>query len=133
VRLGEQRVDALLDHAAPLPERHLLRPSLRDERARPLALLNDARDFQLAIRLHDRVGRDFQLQRQRADRRQLFAGMKQAGCHQVLHLVDDLAIDRHAVGQVDRDVQWVCASVGQFKCMGTLIQFAGAVKRGWRK
>ena len=81
VRLGQQRVDALLDHTAPFPQRHLLRTPLRDERARPAALVNDSRDLQFAVRLHDRVWRDLQLQRQRPDGRQLFAGLKQPGCH----------------------------------------------------
>ena len=129
VRLGQQRVDALLDHTAPFPKRHLLRTPLRDERARPLALVNDSRAFQFAVRLHDRVWRDLQLQRQRPDGRQLFAGLKQPGGDQVFDLVDDLAVDRHAVGQVDGDVQGAGVGPCQFKCMGTLIQFSGAVKR----
>src|SRR5690606_5405281 len=44
------------------------------------------------------------LQGERADGRQLFAGPEQARCHQVLDLIDDLAVDRHAVGHVDGEV-----------------------------
>ena len=73
---ASRRVDALLDDAAPLPERQLRTP-FGDERARAAALVNDARDLQFAVRLHDRVWRHFQLQRQRPDGRKLFAGQEQ--------------------------------------------------------
>jgi hypothetical protein len=49
VRLGQQAIDALLDHTAPFPERHLLRAPFRDERARPAALVNDSPPTELDV------------------------------------------------------------------------------------
>src|SRR5580765_454941 len=76
VRLGQQGIDALLDDAAPFPERQLLAP-FRDERSGAAAHVNDSRALQFLVRLHDRVRRHLQLQRQCPVGRELFAGLEQ--------------------------------------------------------
>src|SRR6185436_6191386 len=82
-------------------------------------------------RLDDGVGRHLQLQRQRPDRRQFFAGQQQAGRDQVFHLVDDLPVDRHAVGQVDGDVHGVSAdpAVQVYEYTDTIIGVRQASRR----
>src|SRR5690606_7085660 len=112
--LGEQRVDASLDDAAPLA-RCEQRAPLRNETAGAAPLVNDAARFEIVVGLDDGVRRDFELQRERPDRRQLLAGLQQSGRDQVLHLIHDLAIDRDAVAQVDLDVHSHAGETGRGK------------------
>ena len=65
---------------------------------------DDAGRLQLAIGAGDGVRVDEQPLGQHADRRQLLAGLQPARRDQVLHLVDDLQVDRHAVVRGDVDL-----------------------------
>ena len=59
------------------PERQLRGTPFRNERSRAAALVHDSRDLQFVVGLHDCVWRHLQLQRQRPDGRELFAGLEQ--------------------------------------------------------
>src|SRR5262249_32159641 len=61
-------------------------------------------DLQLAVRPGDRVRVDHELVGEYPDGRQLLAGREPPRRHQVLHLVDDLEVDRHPVVRRDVDV-----------------------------
>ena len=77
-------------------------PAVRDVRPGRPPLLDHPRRLQLAIGPRHRVRVHHQPLRQHPDRRQLLPGRQPPRRHQVLHLVDDLQVDRHAV--IGRDV-----------------------------
>src|SRR5690606_40678309 len=97
-------IDALLDDARALVLREALR-GLRHVCPGAPALLDDARALELIVRLHYRVRRDLEPERERADRRQLLARAQRSRSDQVADLIVDLPIDRNAARQVYREVQ----------------------------
>ena len=117
--LGEQGVDPLGENLHPLAAGQR-RALVGDVRAGRAALLDDAGRLQLAIGAGDRVRIDEQLLGQHANRRQFLAGREPARGDQVLHLVDDLQVDRHAVGGGDVDLH---GKSRLFACTNSLIQF----------
>jgi len=80
-----------------------------------VALGDYTRPFQFQVSAGDRVGIDHELLRQHANGRDLVARRQTAGSHKLLHLIDNLNIDRHAVGGSDMDLH------GFLKCINILI------------
>ena len=107
---GQQGVDAFGEDLQPLAAGQR-RALVGDVRAGGAAFFDDAGRFQLAVGAGDGVRVDEQLLGQHADRRQLFAGGEPAGGDQVFDLVDDLQVDRDAVGGGDVDLHGLCSCI----------------------
>ena len=75
-----------------------MRSGLRNVSSAGAAFLDHTRDFKLAIGAGDSIGIDHEPLGQHPHGRQLFARGQMPRCDGVLHLIDDLKIDRNAVG-----------------------------------
>ncbi len=129
-RFGKQRVDAFRHdpHAFTPCERRAI---VRHERARRPAFDDNARRLQLAIRARDRVRVDEQTFGQHADGRHFLARRQPARRDQVLHLIDDLQVDRHAVVRGNVEVQGILLPFTERRlsrlshtCTNSIIQIA---------
>src|SRR5579872_2116685 len=100
-RLGQQGVDALGQYLDALAARQG-RTLIGNVGSRGAAFLDQTCRFELAIGPRDSIGIDDQPFGQDADGGQLLLRLEPARRDQVLDLIDDLQVDRHAV--VGRDV-----------------------------
>ena len=96
VGFGEERVGPFTEdfHALLAGQR---RAGVGNVGARAVALGHDAVALQFHVGAGDGVWIDQQLFRKGTDRRQFLAGREAASGDEILHLVDDLEVDRHAV------------------------------------
>ena len=67
--------------------------------------------FQFAVRFHDCVGIDGEIDGDAAHRGKLIAGAKGPGGHRGLNLVDKLAIDRDAAMGVEAEDKFGCGAL----------------------
>ena len=102
--------------------RRFSRGPVRNVGARGPPLLDDALGLQLAVGPRHRIRIDHQPLRQGPDRRQLLARHQSPRRHQVLHLVDDLQVDRHAVAGRDVDLHRGTIPRRNTFCINTVIQ-----------
>ena len=85
---------------------------LGDICSRPVAFGDQAGAFQLQVSPRHGVGIDDELFGQHADGRNLLAGSQPARRREVLHLIDNLEIDRNPIMGIDMNLQ-KCSVVGR--------------------
>src|SRR5918995_3674590 len=77
--------------------------TLRHHRPNPGPAHDEPHALQLVVRLDDRVGRNREVPRQPAHRRQPLPGSQASHLDSVPHLIHDLDVDRHPTARVDVD------------------------------
>ena len=76
-----------------------------DESSRALVSFEHAAEFEFAVGAHDGIGIDCEIDGELAHRGQLVAGGERAGSDAAADLIDELAVDRYAAVQVEREAE----------------------------
>jgi hypothetical protein len=71
--------------------------------------------FEFAVRPGDRIRVDGQIERERFDRGQLFAGLHRSERHRTLDLFDQLEVERNAAAGIDGEH---CGHAGRSELLG---------------